>query len=284
MTLPQPISAPDADVRTAPELTPVSIAGDTRPPLLQARGISKSFGALQVLDDVDVSMYAGEVLAVVGDNGAGKSTLIKTIAGSHRPDAGAIWFEGRRVHIDHPRDAVELGIEVVFQDLALCDNLTVAQNMFLGREQRSRWGFLSDASMQRQAARALSSLGVTTVGSMNQTVARLSGGQRQSVAVARAVMWNSKVVILDEPTAALGVVQTQQVLELVRRLAESGLSVVIISHILDDLFQVADRFAVLRLGRKVAEFDRATTTRQEVIDAITGGTHRLLASGEVAWR
>jgi D-xylose transport system ATP-binding protein len=211
------------------------------------------------------------VMALVGDNGAGKSTLIKCVAGIHPIDSGEVLFEGERVDIHGPKDAARLGIEVVYQDLALCDNLDVVANMYLGRESHDPLGRLNEAMMERRTAETMRSLAVTTIRSIRQHVATLSGGQRQSVAVARAVMWNSRVVILDEPTAALGVAQTRQVLDLVRRLAEQGLAVVIISHNLHDIFEVADRITVLRLGRNVAVFERATTTEQEVVHAITAG-------------
>src|SRR3954451_9421094 len=194
-------------------------------PLLQLRNISKSFGSVQALNGVDFEVNAGEVMALVGDNGAGKSTLIKCIAGTHSADSGQILFEGNEVHIHGPKDAARLGIEVVYQDLALCDNLDVVQNMFLGRETQ-RFQILNEAAMEEHTYATLKSLAVTTIKSIRQPVASLSGGQRQSVAVARAVMWNSKLVILDEPTAALGVAQTEQVLALVRRLGEQGLGVI----------------------------------------------------------
>ena len=251
-------------------------------PLLEARGISKSFGSVQALYDVDLQLHAGEVLALVGDNGAGKSTLVKSITGNHRIDAGEILWEGRPVTLHGPADSAALGIEVVYQDLALCDNLTVTQNMFLGREERSRLGLLSEAGMQRRAAETMRSLSVTTLSSVNQTVARLSGGQRQSVAVAKAVMWNSKAVILDEPTAALGVAQTRQVLDLVKRLAERGLGVIVISHNLHDLFEIADRFLVLRLGQSVGHYDRHRTTQQEIVEAITAGELSVVPGQDVS--
>ncbi|HEY2373498.1 MAG TPA: ATP-binding cassette domain-containing protein [Gaiellaceae bacterium] len=238
--------------------------------LLEIRGITKSFGSVQALDGVDFEVRPGEVMALVGDNGAGKSTLIKCIAGTHAPDSGQIFFEGREVHIHGPKDAAKLGIEVVYQDLALCDNLDVVQNMYLGRE-LNRFQILSEAPMEQHTSETLASLAVTTIKSVRQTVATLSGGQRQSVAVARAVMWNSKLVILDEPTAALGVAQTEQVLALVRRLGEQGLGVILISHNLHDVFETADRITVLRLGRDVGIFDRRTTTQQAVVEAITAG-------------
>src|SRR5438034_9014270 len=210
-------------------------------------------------------------MALVGDNGAGKSTLVKCVAGTHSPDGGEILFEGSEVHIHGPKDAAKLGIEVVYQDLALCDNLDVVQNMYLGREVHDRVQRLKEAPMEAKAKETLAGLRVTTIKSIRQAVATLSGGQRQSVAVARAVMWDSRLVILDEPTAALGVAQTEQVLALVNRLAEQGLGVVLISHHLPDIFATATRIAVLRLGRNVGVYERATTTQQEVVHAITAG-------------
>ena len=240
-------------------------------PLLQLRGISKSFGSVQALTEVDFEVRRGEVMALVGDNGAGKSTLIKTVAGIHGADSGEIFFEGKPVHIHGPKDAARLGIEVVYQDLALADNLDVVQNMYLGREERDWLWRLKEPVMEQRTAETLRSLSVTTIRSIRQPVASLSGGQRQSVAVAKAVQWNSKVVILDEPTAALGVAQTRQVLELVKRLGEQGLSVVLISHNLHDVFEVATRITVLRLGRDVGVYEREKTTQQEVVQAITAG-------------
>jgi D-xylose transport system ATP-binding protein len=239
-------------------------------PLLQIRNLSKSFGSVQALADVDFEVVPGEVMALVGDNGAGKSTLIKCIAGTHAADSGQIFFEGQEVHIHGPKDSARLGIEVVYQDLALCDNLDVVQNMFLGRE-TNRFQILNEAAMEHRTAETLKSLAVTTIKSVRQPVATLSGGQRQSVAVAKAVQWNSKLVILDEPTAALGVAQTEQVLALVRRLGEQGLGVVLISHNLHDIFETADRITVLRLGRDIGVFDRRATTQQAVVEAITAG-------------
>jgi D-xylose transport system ATP-binding protein len=243
----------------------------TEPATLELRGISKNFGSVQALTEVDFEVRSGEVMALVGDNGAGKSTLIKCIAGIHPIDGGEIRFEGRPVQIHGPKDAARLGLEVVYQDLALCDNLDVVRNMYLGRESHDFLFRLREAEMEQKTKETLASLSVTTVRSVRQPVATLSGGQRQSVAVARAVMWNSRVVILDEPTAALGVAQTQQVLELVKRLAEQGQGVVIISHNLHDVFEVADRITVLRLGRNVGVFERAKTTQQEIVGAITAG-------------
>jgi D-xylose transport system ATP-binding protein len=243
----------------------------TEHPLLELRGVSKSFGSVHALNDVDFVAREGEVMALVGDNGAGKSTLIKCIAGIHPMDEGEMLFEGEPVSVSGPRDAAKLGIEVVYQDLALCDNLDVVQNMFLGRETHDRFQRLKEPPMELKAAQTLASLRVTTIRSTRQTVATLSGGQRQSVAVARAVMWNSRLVILDEPTAALGVAQTEQVLELVNRLAEQGLGVILISHNLHDIFETATWITVLRLGRNAGLFERTKTTQQEVVHAITAG-------------
>jgi D-xylose transport system ATP-binding protein len=240
-------------------------------PTLELRGISKSFGSVQALEEVDFEVSDGEVMALVGDNGAGKSTLIKCVAGIYSIDSGEVLYEGKPVTIHGPKDAARLGIEVVYQDLALCDNLDVVQNMYLGREAHDILQRLNEPQMEFKTAETLKSLSVTTIRSSRQLVASLSGGQRQSVAVARAVMWNSRVVILDEPTAALGVAQTRQVLELVKRLAQQGLAVVLISHNLHDIFEVADRITVLRLGRQIAVYERAKTTQQEVVQAITAG-------------
>jgi D-xylose transport system ATP-binding protein len=241
-------------------------------PTLELRGVSKSFGAVQALYNVDFSVRAGEVMALVGDNGAGKSTLIKSVAGIHPFDSGEILFEGQPVHIHGPKDAAKLGIEVVYQDLALADNLDVVQNMFLGREETTGvLKSLDEVDMEKKADDTLASLSVTTIRSVRQTVAGLSGGQRQSVAVAKAVMWNSKVVILDEPTAALGVAQTRQVLDLVKRLGEQGLAVVLVSHNLMDIFEVADTITVLRLGQNVAVYKRKDVTQTQVVEAITAG-------------
>jgi len=246
-------------------------------PLLRLRGISKHFGAVQALFEVDLDLPAGEVTALCGDNGAGKSVLTKTIAGIHQPDQGEMSWEGRPVHIRTPKDAAALGIETVYQDLALADNLDIVQNMFLGRERMSRL-FLNEDSMERAAAETLASLHVTTVRSIRQPVATLSGGQRQAVAVAKAVMWNSKLVMLDEPTAALGVAQTRMVLDLVKRLKDHGLAVMVISHNLNDVFEVADRIAVLHLGRMVAQDRLSSFDRSSVVDFMTtGGSSRDVA-------
>src|SRR3954471_2128729 len=243
----------------------------TDTPTLQMTAISKSFGSVQALTEVDFEVRAGEVMALVGDNGAGKSTLVKCLAGIYPIDSGEVFFEGNHVTIGGPRDAARLGIEVVYQDLALCDNLDVVQNMYLGREAHDAIHRLRETEMEQRTAETLKTLAVTTIRSPRQTVATLSGGQRQSVAVARSVMWNSRVVILDEPTAALGVAQTRQVLELVKRLAENGLAVVIISHNLHDVFEVADRITVLRLGRDIGVYQRLETTQEAVVHAITAG-------------
>ena len=243
----------------------------TEVPMLEARSIFKSFGSVQALTDVDFEVRAGEVMALVGDNGAGKSTLIKCLAGIYSIDEGDVLFEGKKVSIAGPKDAGKLGIEVVYQDLALCDNLDVVQNMYLGREERDIFWRLKESIMEAKTSQTLKSLSVTTIRSIRQPVASLSGGQRQSVAIGRAVMWNSRLVILDEPTAALGVAQTRQVLDLVKRLAAQGLAVILISHNLHDIFEAADRITVLRLGRNAALLDRHAVTQQEVVHAITAG-------------
>jgi D-xylose transport system ATP-binding protein len=255
---------------------------ESRDPLLELEGASKSFGAVQALDDVDFEVYPNEVVALVGDNGAGKSTLIKTIAGTLQPDEGTIRFEGEEVKIHSPSDATRLGIETVYQDLALSDNLDVVANMFLGRENVHRLvpvavEPLSELKMEKRSLEVLEGLHVTTIRNVRTPVAALSGGQRQSVAISRAVMWNSKLVILDEPTAALGVAQTAQVIALIKRLREQGLGVVVISHNLLDVFEVADRIIVLRLGRRVATFKHEETTPEEVVAAITGARQEAAA-------
>ena len=244
----------------------------TTEPVLELRGVSKSFGAVQALYRVDFRVHPGEVMALVGDNGAGKSTLIKCVAGIYPIDEGEVRFNSEPVHITGPKDAAAHGIEVVYQDLALADNLDVVQNMFLGREELGSLRRLDEVTMERRAKETLDSLSVTTIRSVRQTVASLSGGQRQSVAVAKAVMWNSKVVILDEPTAALGVAQTRQVLDLVKRLGQQGLAVVLVSHNLHDIFEVADTITVLRLGQSIAEHRTADVTQTQVVESITAGT------------
>lgn len=246
----------------------------TRSPILELRGISKRFGAVQALTGVDFEVYPAEVLALVGDNGAGKSTLVKIISGVFRPDTGQYIFAGREVTVNNPREATNLGIETVYQDLALCDNLDVVANLYLGREQTGErsWGLLDsidEVTMEKNAVRLLADLHVR-LPSVRREIAMLSGGQRQSVAVARAAMWDSKVVILDEPTAALGVEQTRQVKDLIVRLRERGFGVVVISHNLVDVFDVSDRIIVLRLGRRVATFDTRTTNGEAVVGAMTG--------------
>ncbi len=241
-------------------------------PILSLRGIQKSFGPVQVLKGVDFDAYPGQVTALVGDNGAGKSTLIKCMSGIYGIDAGEYFFEGQKIQISGPRDATSLGIEIVYQDLALCDNLDIVQNMFLGREMINR-GTLSEETMETLARKTLDGLSVRTVKSIRQLVSSLSGGQRQTVAIARAVLWNSKVVILDEPTAALGVAQTEQVLNLVRRLADKGLAVILISHNLRDVFQVADNIAALYLGQMAAQVKTREVTDSQIIQLITTGMH-----------
>lgn len=241
-------------------------------PILSLRGIQKSFGPVQVLKGVDFDAYPGQVTALVGDNGAGKSTLIKCMSGINGIDAGEYFFEGQKIQISGPRDATSLGIEIVYQDLALCDNLDIVQNMFLGREIINR-GTLSEETMETLARKTLDGLSVRTVKSIRQLVSSLSGGQRQTVAIARAVLWNSKVVILDEPTAALGVAQTEQVLNLVRRLADKGLAVILISHNLRDVFQVADNIAALYLGQMAAQVKTREVTDSQIIQLITTGMH-----------
>ncbi len=243
-------------------------------PALEARGIYKNFGAVEALRGVDFDAYAGQVTALLGDNGAGKSTLIKCIAGTHIPDRGEILVNGEQQHFHTPADASRAGIETVYQDLALCDNLDVVANLFLGRERVNTWipgvvRTLNDASMEKRATEALAVLRINIPSVRNQ-VAQLSGGQRQSIAVARAVLYSPGVVILDEPTAALGVAQTRQVLDLVLRLREQGLAVIVITHNMADVFEVADRAVVMRLGRRVATFDTNQATPEDVVAAITG--------------
>jgi ABC-type sugar transport system ATPase subunit len=239
-------------------------------PLLKIRELDKHFGPVQALYHVDLDLPAGQVTALCGDNGAGKTVLTKCIAGIHQADHSQFFWDGQPVHIRNPRDAARLGIETVYQDLALADNLDIVQNMFLGRE-RLRNQLLDEDGMEKAAAETLASLRVTTVKSIRQPVASLSGGQRQSVAVAKAVMWNSKLVMLDEPTAALGVVQTKMVLQLVRRLRDHGLAVMVISHNLNDVFEVADRIAVMYLGRLVVQDDASAFDRQSLVEYMTTG-------------
>jgi D-xylose transport system ATP-binding protein len=247
--------------------------GKTTPqgqPVLSLRGVNKSFGAVHVLRGVDLDTYAGQVTALVGDNGAGKSTLIKSVAGIHPFDSGDMYWEGEKVHVTGPKQANALGIEIVYQDLALCDNLDVVHNMFLGREIKAG-PTLNETEMERRAGDTLRSLSVRTLRSLRQQVSSLSGGQRQTVAIARAVLWNSKLVILDEPTAALGVAQTEQVLNLVRRLADNGLAVILITHNMNDVFQVADNIACMYLGQMAAQVDSKSVNHGQVVELITAG-------------
>ena len=269
----------EAPLEAPPPWYKAPVSEPAAAPTLELREVSKSFGAVQALDAVNFEVRDGEVMALVGDNGAGKSTLIKCVAGIYSIDTGQIFFEGRPVTIHGPKDAAKLGIEVVYQDLALCDNLDVVQNMYLGREDRDPLFRLREAPMEQRTTETLKSLAVTTIRSVRQPVATLSGGQRQSVAVARAVMWNNRVVFLDEPTAALGVAQTRQVLDLVKRLGEQGLAVVIVSHNLNDVLEVANRITVLRLGHNVGVYEREKTNQQEIVQAITAG--RPAAAAEV---
>jgi D-xylose transport system ATP-binding protein len=252
-------------------------------PLLALRGVSKRFGAVQALDGVDFEVAAGEVVGLVGDNGAGKSTLVKTIAGIYSPDDGEFFFEGQPVSISGPNAATALGIATVYQDLALCDNLDVVSNLFLGREKIAAGPgaltrALDETDMEHSSEQLLSNLAVT-IPSLRTEVGTLSGGQRQQVAVARSLLGEPKVVLLDEPTAALGVAQTAQVLALITRLKERGMGVVVISHNLSDMFQVTDRIFVLRLGRRAASFATASANTDDVVAAITGATERSAPNG-----
>ncbi|MEV5571734.1 ATP-binding cassette domain-containing protein [Spirillospora sp. NPDC052269] len=244
-------------------------AGGTPAPLLSLRGISKSFGAVAALTDVDLDVSAGEVVALVGDNGAGKSTLVKTLSGVHPPTSGTITFEGREVSVASPAAAQQLGIATVFQDLALCENLNVIENLFLGRELRGLR--LDDVAMEVRSRELLKQLSAK-IPSVRVPIAGLSGGQRQTVAIARSLLGDPKIIILDEPTAALGVAQTAEVLNLIERLRERGHGVIMISHNMADVKAVADTVAVLRLGRNNGVFDAATTSAEELVAAITGAT------------
>ncbi|GGV74792.1 ABC transporter ATP-binding protein [Streptomyces massasporeus] len=239
-------------------------------PVLALRGVSKRFGAVQALTDVELEVHAGEVVALVGDNGAGKSTLVKTIAGVHPIDEGVIEWDGRSVQINKPHDAQNLGIATVYQDLALCDNIDVVGNLYLGREIRKR-GILDEVEMERRSRELLDTLSIR-IPSVRIPIASLSGGQRQTVAIARSMLGEPKLVILDEPTAALGVEQTAQVLDLVERLRERGHAVILISHNMADVKAVADKVAVLRLGRNNGVFEVKSTSQEEIISAITGAT------------
>src|SRR5213595_3542721 len=255
-------------------------SGNGAEPLLRLKGVSKNFGPVQALADIDLDIPAGQVTALIGDNGAGKSVTIKTIAGIHAPEHGQIFWDGKPVRVRTPREAAALGIETVYQDLALCNDLDIVQNMFLGRERVNGRVFLDEESMEKAAGETLSSLAVTTVRSIRQPVASLSGGQRQSVAIAKAVLWNAKLVIMDEPTAALGVAQTRNVLELVRRLADQGLAVLMVSHNMNDVFEVADRVAVLFLGRMAAVRPASELDVATVVDIMTTGTSTRLSGGD----
>ena len=262
-----------ASAGRAPARSPSPGAGSPAPagaPLLRLSGIGKNFGPVQALVGIDLDIPLGQVTALVGDNGAGKTTLVKCIAGIWAPSRGEMLWNGQPVHLHTPRDATELGIAAVYQDLALCDNLDIVQNMLLGHEPR-RFGLLDEITMEKTANATLADLAVTTVRSVRQAVGSLSGGQRQAVAVSKAVMQDAKLVIMDEPTAALGVTQTELVLSLITRLAERGHAVVMISHNLNDIFRVADRFAVLYLGRLVAVGPAAEFDRQSVVDLMTTG-------------
>lgn len=248
-------------------------------PRLMMRNISKSFGVVRALSDVDFEVYDGEVVGLVGDNGAGKSTLIKTISGVGPADSGEIFVDGQPVKITTPQAATRLGIQTVYQDLALCDNLDVVANLFLGREERFPWRTLNEVDMEKQALGVLRTLDVK-LPSTRALVSVLSGGQRQSVAVAKSILRKGKLVLLDEPTAALGVAQTRQVLNLIRRLREQGLAVVVISHNLADVFEVVDRVIVMRLGRRVGTFEVKNTTPEQIVSAITGAEFGKLTEAE----
>jgi ABC-type sugar transport system ATPase subunit len=245
--------------------------GSDEQPLLELRGISKRFGPVRALTSVDLKIASGKVTALVGDNGAGKSVTIKTISGLWSPDGGEILWEGQPLHLHGPRDAEALGITTIYQDLALCDNLDIVQNMFLGHEV-VRHLVLDEASMEKAARQTLKELSVTTVRSIRQPVASLSGGQRQSVAVAKAVMSKAKLVIMDEPTAALGVAQTRMVLDLIKTLASRGVAVMLVSHNLNDVFEVADRIAILYLGRMVSSGPASDYDLQSIVQLMTAGT------------
>jgi D-xylose transport system ATP-binding protein len=248
-------------------------------PLLQLRDVGKSFGPVQALTGVDLDIPAGQVTALVGDNGAGKSTLVKCIAGIYQPSSGEVRWQGNPVHIHSPREATNLGIATVYQDLALCDNLDIVQNMMLGHEEL-KLGFLDEVSMELTAKQTLHDLRVTSVRSIRQPVGSLSGGQRQAVAVAKAVMLDARLVIMDEPTAALGVSQTELVISLIRRLADTGHGVVMISHNLNDVLAVADRIAVLYLGRLVGVGPATEFDRQSIVDLMTTGASARLGNGD----
>ncbi len=258
--------------------SPADTAARDSQPLLALNGFSKSFGPVDALKEVDLELHAGEVIGLVGDNGAGKSTLIKAIAGVQPADTGRAYFAGGPVALSSPQAATELGIATVYQDLSLCDNLDVVANLFLGKEESGGGAhLLNETAMEQKATELLGSLGVTTIRSVRIEVESLSGGQRQAIAIARSLLGEPRVVLLDEPTAALGVVQTAHILDLIKRLRERGLGVIVISHNLADVFQVADRVAVLRLGRMVGDFKLKDASQEEIVAAITGaefGMHR----------
>ena len=261
-------------------MTTASATAAPTSPLLELKGVTKRFGAVEALTDVDFEVYAGEVVALVGDNGAGKSTLVKAIAGIQPGDDYEGSWEGKQVKLNTPQDATRLGIATVYQDLALCDNLDVVANLFLGQEQvedgvSGVTRTLDEIEMEQRAVELLRELAVRTLRSVRTEVGSLSGGQRQSVAIARSMLGSPKIAMLDEPTAALGVAQTRQVLDLILRLKERGLGVVLISHNMVDVMEVADRVIVLRLGRRVATFETANTTGNEIIAAITGSDQKL---------
>jgi ABC-type sugar transport system ATPase subunit len=264
-------AAPSGSSDAADDVGPASAGPTSAAPLLELRGVSKHFGPVQALSRVDLDIRAGEVTALAGDNGAGKSVTIKTISGIWQPDEGEILWQGKPVHIHSPKDAAALGIATVYQDLALCDNLDIVQNVFLGRE-LTRVEVLDETSMELRAKETLAGLSVTTVRSIRQAVGSLSGGQRQAVAVARAVMFAAKLVIMDEPTAALGVAQTAMVLDLIKRLSAGGIAVIVISHNLNDVFEVADRIAVLHLGRMAEAGAASNYDRQSVVELMTTGS------------
>jgi D-xylose transport system ATP-binding protein len=250
-------------------------------PVIELKSVAKSFGAVKVLTDVNFVAYSGQVTALVGDNGAGKSTLIKGIAGVQPYDSGTIHFEGKEVQINAPKDASALGIEVVYQDLALCDNLDVVQNMFLGREMVRKVS-LDEENMELKAKKTLADLSVRNISSVRQKVSNLSGGQRQTVAIARSVLWENKLVVLDEPTAALGVSQTKQVLKMVRNLADAGLAVILISHNMQEVTAVADRIQILRLGQMVANLKASETNLNSIVSHITGAENLSLTGEALA--
>ncbi|MFE2182323.1 ATP-binding cassette domain-containing protein [Streptomyces sp. NPDC059455] len=260
------------------------MARPSTPPLLALSGVFKRFGAVQALRDVELEIHAGEVIALVGDNGAGKSTLVKVIAGVEPADTGTLEWQGRPIHISRPYDAQHLGIATVYQDLALCDNLDVVGNLFLGRE-ITRIGVLDEVEMERRTRDLLATLSIR-IPDVRRPVAALSGGQRQTVAISRALLGAPSLVMLDEPTAALGIEQTAQVLDLVERLRDRGLGVLLISHNLGDVKAVADWVAVLRLGRNNGFFDVTTTSQEQIVSSITGAsdnavTRRVAREGEL---